>query len=171
MLLESITGQAPIELMESLPPEQREVTCIGYVPAEAALRDPQAMCAASESVRVLEVGDGWGRLKNGCGTPPLRTANGWLSLFHGVDARNRGDGVATVYYQAGLVLHDLERPDRILYRSPEPLLAPETGAERFGVVDDVVFPTGIDARRDGGYDIYYGAADARIARAEMHPVG
>ena len=168
MLLESITGQAPVELMQSLPPERREVTCIGYVAAEAALRDPQALCRAAESVRVLEVGDAWGRLKNGCGTPPVKTADGWLSLFHAVDARDRGDGQATVYYHAGIVLHDLERLDRVLFRSPEPLLQPETGAERFGVVDDVVFPTGIDARPGGGYDIYYGAADARIARAELH---
>jgi predicted GH43/DUF377 family glycosyl hydrolase len=134
------------------------------------LRDPQALCNAAESVRVLEVGDTWGRLKNGCGTPPVKTAEGWLSLFHAVDARERGDGQATVYYHAGIVLHDLERPDRVLFRSAEPLLEPETGAERFGVVDDVVFPTGIDPRPGGGYDIYYGAADARIARAELHSV-
>jgi len=170
MLIESVEGQAPIDVMESLPPKNREVTCIGYVPADAVLRDPKALCAAAESVRVLEVGETWGRLKNGCGTPPVQTADGWLSLFHAVDARNRGDGQATVYYHAGIVLHDLERPDRVLFRSAEPFLQPETGAERFGVVDDVVFPTGIDALPDGGYDVYYGAADARIARAEIRPI-
>jgi len=169
MLLESVTGQAPIELMQSLPPEEREVTCIGYVPAAAAIRGAEALCGAAESVRVLEVGETWGRLKNGCGTPPVKTPDGWLSLFHAVDAREHGDGRQTVYYHAGIVVHDLERPDRVLFRSPEPVLQPATGAERFGIVDDVVFPTGIDPRPGGGYDIYYGAADARIARAEMHP--
>jgi predicted GH43/DUF377 family glycosyl hydrolase len=51
-----------------------------------------------------------------------------------------------------------------VYRSPEPLLDPETVEERFGIVDDVVFPTGIDVLGEGRYDVYYGAADAKIAR-------
>ena len=165
MLLESVTGQAPIALMRSLPPQLRETTCLGYVPAKAALHDPQALCSVAESVRVLEVGDAWGRLKNGCGTPPVKTGAGWFSLFHAVDARDHPDGSASVYYRAGIVIHDLQRPHRVLYRSPEPLLGPETDAERYGVVDDVVFPTGIDVRAPGVYDVYYGGADARIARA------
>jgi predicted GH43/DUF377 family glycosyl hydrolase len=169
MLLESVTGQAPIELMQSLPPQNREVTCIGYVPARDAVADPQSLCRIAESTRVLEVGDRWGTLKNGAGTPPVKTADGWLSLFHGVDARERADGTATVHYRAGLLLHDLQRPDRIVYRSPEPVLGPETVAEKFGIVDDVVFPTGIDPQPDGAYDVYYGAADARIAVARMTP--
>ena len=168
MLLESITGQAPIALMRSLPPHLRETTCLGYVHASAAVNDPQKLCSVAESVRVLEVGDTWGRLKNGCGTPPVKTDAGWFSLFHGVDARDHPDGSASVYYRAGIVIHDLQRPDRVLYRSPEPLLGPETDAERYGIVGDVVFPTGIDARAPGEYDVYYGAADARI-RARQSP--
>jgi len=34
-------------------------------------------------------------------------------------------------------------------------------------VNDVVFPTGIDVQAEGRYDLYYGAADARIARARV----
>jgi predicted GH43/DUF377 family glycosyl hydrolase len=56
----------------------------------------------------------------------------------------------------------------VVYRSPEPLLAPQTPEERIGIVNDVVFPTGIDVRAEGQYDVYYGAADARIACARVN---
>jgi predicted GH43/DUF377 family glycosyl hydrolase len=44
---------------------------------------------------------------------------------------------------------------------------PETTAERFGTVNDVVFPTCIDEARADAFDIYYGAAEARISRARF----
>jgi predicted GH43/DUF377 family glycosyl hydrolase len=73
-------------------------------------------------------------------------------------------------YSAGIVLHDIERPHVVLYRSPRPLFAPETGDERRGIVNDVVFPTGLDARPDAPartYDVYYGMADLRIGRISL----
>ena len=42
---------------------------------------------------------------------------------------------------------------------------PRVVAERVGVVADVVFPTGLDARPDGQLDVYYGMADSRIGVA------
>jgi predicted GH43/DUF377 family glycosyl hydrolase len=136
------------------------------MPVADVLRDVTALLVASESVPVLPVGDTWGRLKNGAGTPPVRTSAGWLSFFHGVDALEHAGG-PSLYYRAGIVVHDLERPDRVLYRSSEPLLDPQTPDERVGIVNDVVFPTGIDVRGAGEYDVYYGAADARIACARV----
>ncbi len=53
------------------------------------------------------------------------------------------------------------------YRSTTPLLIPETGEETAGIVDNVVFPTGIDDRGNGVYDIYYGMADKYIGVARM----
>jgi predicted GH43/DUF377 family glycosyl hydrolase len=166
MLRESFNGQAPIGLILSLAPNEREVTCIAYVPVADVLRDRGALCTVAESVRVLPVGEEWGRLKNGAGTPPVKTPVGWLSFFHAVDPLDRGDG-PSLYYRAGIVVHDLKRPDRVVYRSPEPLFGPETPDERVGIVNDVVFPTGIDVRGAGRYDVYYGAADARIACARV----
>jgi len=167
MLRASVNGQAPVALILALPPEQREATCIAYVPVADVLRDVRELCAVRESARVLPVGESWGILKNGAGTPPVRTSAGWLSFFHGVDALEHADG-SSLYYRAGIVVHDLERPDRVIFRSPEPLLAPQTPDERIGIVNDVVFPTGIDVLGEGRYDVYYGAADARIARARVN---
>ena len=58
-------------------------------------------------------------------------------------------------------------PRKILYRSPEPILEPDTGEEREGIVDNVVFPTAVDLRDDGRLDVYYGMADARIGVARL----
>jgi beta-1,2-mannobiose phosphorylase / 1,2-beta-oligomannan phosphorylase len=166
MLRESFNGQAPIALIESLPPERREVTCIAYVPVTDVFRDVSALRNVRESTTAVPIGERWGRLKNGAGTPPVKTALGWLSFFHGVDAL-AGVGGPTLYYRAGIVVHDLHRPDRLIYRSAEPLFAPELPEERVGIVNDVVFPSGIDVRSPGHYDVYYGAADARIGCARV----
>ena len=53
-----------------------------------------------------------------------------------------------------LVGHDLERPDRIVYRSPKPVCSPTTQRERVGIVDNVVFPTGLDPRPDLGERVF-----------------
>ena len=166
MRAETINGQTPIPVILALPPEQREAACIAYVPLADVKRDTRNLCAPTESARVLEVGETWGRLKNGAGTPPIRTSRGWLSVFHGVDAIDGPNGKA-LYYSAGIVINDLHSPHRIVYRSPEPVLTPQTAAERFGTVDDVVFPTGIDEAGPKAFDIYYGAGDAKISRVRL----
>jgi len=62
-------------------------------------------------------------------------------------------------------------PHVIRFRSREPVLFPELPQERRGIVDNVVFPTGIDRRDDIGspdrYDVYYGMADDRIGVATL----
>ena len=73
-----------------------------------------------------------------------------MSLYHGVDLLDDSGVKPRLRYSAGIVVHDLERPDRIVYRSPEPICVPEHDRETHGVVDNVVFPTGIDVRADLG---------------------
>ena len=70
-------------------------------------------------------------------------------------------------YSAGIVIHDLERPNIVRYRSPVPVFSPETLDETHGVVNNVVFPTGIDPLAARSYDIYYGMADSRIGRLRL----
>ena len=59
----------------------------------------------------------------------------------------------------------------IRYRSPEPVLTPESPEELRGTIANVVFPTGIDRRDDLGlpdrFDVYYGMADNRIGVARL----
>ncbi len=168
--LSAVDGRAAIPLIERLPFGDRESIRIGYVPLDAALRDPQALLDVRESVIVLSPDAQWGSIKVGAGTPPVRIKEGWFSLYHGVDLLDNSGARPKFRYSAGIVIHDLERPDRVLYRSPAPVLTPETDLERKGVVDNVVFPTAIDERVDLGtrvFDVYYGMADYAVGAARM----
>jgi predicted GH43/DUF377 family glycosyl hydrolase len=112
---------------------------------------------------------GWEDLKIGGGTPPVWTPEGWLVMYHGV-AGPSGAGVERPYrvrYCAGVVLLERHDPRRVLYRSAHCVLEPQLAGEREGVVPEVVFPTGVDARPDGVLDVYYGMADSRIGVARF----
>ncbi len=167
----AVDSCAAIPIIMGMPPRDRECTRIAYVPLEPVLRDRRALLDVAESVLVLEPGATWGCIKNGGGTPPVRVAEGWLSFFHGVDGHYDDGGTCRgMRYSAGLVVHDATRPDIVRYRSSQPVFSPETADERRGVVNNVVFPTGID-RRPGSdaraFDVYYGMADSRIGRLQV----
>lgn len=172
--LSSVDGRASIPMIERMPFEDRESIRIAYVPLNPVLKDRANLCNVTESVQVLCPDANWGSIKIGAGTPPIRLAlNGidaWLSVFHGVDVMTGRNRKPALRYSAGIVIHDLERPDNVLYRSPQPILAPESRRERRGVVDNVVFPSGIDPRPDLGertYDVYYGMGDYSIGAARL----
>jgi predicted GH43/DUF377 family glycosyl hydrolase len=172
--LSSVDGRAAVPMIERMPFEDRESIRIAYVPLAPALKDRRKLCNVCDSVQVLSPDAQWGSIKIGAGTPPARISlNGndaWMSVFHGVDVITGGPHKPFLRYSAGIVIHDLERPDRILYRSPQPVLTPESRRERRGVVDNVVFPSGLDPRPDLGdrtYDVYYGMADYSIGAARM----
>ncbi len=92
----------------------------------------------------------------GGGTPPIRTREGWLSIYHRSEKTNRDD-VTGIYAGYSLLL-DLDNPTKVLGQSAEPILAPTEPFETSGYVDNVLFPTGIVERKEGVL-IYYGAAD------------
>jgi beta-1,2-mannobiose phosphorylase / 1,2-beta-oligomannan phosphorylase len=172
--LSSVDGRAAIPMIEHLPFEDRESIRIAYVPLGPVMKDRSNLCNVSESVQVLSPDDRWGSIKIGAGTPPVRMMlngiEGWMSIFHGVDVIGDRRHKPHLRYSAGIVIHDLEHPHVVLYRSPQPILKPETRQERRGVVDNVVFPTGIDLRPDLGertYDVYYGMGDYSVGLFRM----
>ncbi|MBC7292990.1 MAG: glycosidase [Thermoleophilia bacterium] len=101
----------------------------------------------------------WDADKIGLAPPPLRTAEGWLLMYHGVKTT-----VAGGIYRLGLALLDLEDPRQVLLRGDEWVLAPEVPYEREGDVHDVVFPCGWIVEGDD-IRLYYGAADTTLAAA------
>ena len=160
--ISTVNGAAAIPLIERMPFVDRESIRIAYIPLDAVVANRRALLRVGESVLVLPPDERWGSIRVGAGTPPVRVAEGWLSLFHAVDLVRSKSERAKFRYCAGIVVHDAERPHRVLYRSPEPVLVPERRSERKGIVDNVVFPTGIDPRPDLGartFDVYYGMAD------------
>jgi beta-1,2-mannobiose phosphorylase / 1,2-beta-oligomannan phosphorylase len=168
--LSAVDGRAAIPMIERMPFEDRESIRIAYVPVEAVKADVKNLLQVRESVLALSPDANWGSIKVGSGTPPLRIAEGWMSIFHGVDLLDNNGARPKFRYVAGIVIHDAQRPDRVLYRSPEPICVPEGERELSGVVDNVVFPTGIDPRYDLGprtFDVYYGMADYSIGAFRM----
>jgi predicted GH43/DUF377 family glycosyl hydrolase len=100
----------------------------------------------------------WDEKKIGAGAPPFKTEHGWLEIYHGVDRDDR--------YCLGAVLLDLNRPDRIIARSDEPILAPEALYECSGFFGKVIFSCGALLENEK-VKIYYGAADTCICYAEV----
>ncbi|MGZ3356684.1 MAG: glycoside hydrolase family 130 protein [Isosphaeraceae bacterium] len=115
----------------------------------------------------------WERLKIGGGAPPILTRHGWLIVYHGVSEEQgrRADAARHLCYSAGVMVLSSEHPQKILFRSAQPVLNPELPQEQSGAIANVVFPTGIDRRDDLGmpdrFDVYYGMADDRIGVARL----
>ena len=96
----------------------------------------------------------WDEMKIGPGAPPMRTAKGWLSIYHGVFPTMDG-----AIYRLGLALHDLEDPSKILAIGDSWILQPEDPWEVSGYVHNVVFTCGAVPEEDGSVKIYWGGAD------------
>lgn len=99
----------------------------------------------------------WECKKLGGSTPPLKTKDGWLVIYHGV-------GVVDGFYRVGAVLLDLENPEKITARLKDYLMEPEHDYEMGGFYDGCVFPTGNVIVDDTLY-VYYGGADRFCAVA------
>lgn len=95
-------------------------------------------------------------VKNGLGPAPIKTAQGWLHLAHGV--RMCAAGLRYVLYA---FMCDLKEPWRKTHSPGGHLLAP-LGAERVGDVSNIVFSNGWVARANGELLIYYASSDTRL---------
>ena len=138
-----------------LPPGGRdhpENIWISYVPLERARADPRELAHVEGHRVLLAPRADWESLKVGAGAPPVRLPYGWLLLYHGV-APVAGSNPPAVRYSAGAAVLDLEQPATVLYRTPRPILTPETPPEQAGVVPHVVFPTATDRRAGHRLDL------------------
>jgi beta-1,2-mannobiose phosphorylase / 1,2-beta-oligomannan phosphorylase len=103
----------------------------------------------------------WDGVRTGAGSVPFRVPEGWLELYHGVDAAGQ--------YAMGALLLDAEDPTRVVGRSPEPILTPDRDYEQSGFYRNTVFSCG-HLPLDDGCDrirMYYGAADSCMAAADF----
>jgi predicted GH43/DUF377 family glycosyl hydrolase len=106
-------------------------------------------------------GGWWDANKIGLCSPPIATAKGWLTIYHGV--RHTASGSI---YRLGLALFDINKPDICLLRGDSWIFGPEAPYERGGDVNDVVFPCGQTIGADGDtIHLYYGAGDSCMAMA------
>jgi beta-1,2-mannobiose phosphorylase / 1,2-beta-oligomannan phosphorylase len=148
--------------------DPRQSIWVSFAPADAVTGDLRTLTRLGQHQEVAQPQQPWEATKIGGGTPPVRTPEGWLIVYHGVTSRDDphpGAQVPVRYVAAAMVLHPQD-VSRVLFRSQVPLLEPDE-EERQGIVPNVVFPTAIDLRDDGGADVYYGMADSRIGAARL----
>ncbi|KAA9149601.1 glycosidase [Microbacterium lushaniae] len=146
--------------------DPRQSIWISYVPLTAVRADLANLTLWEQHRFVAGPQFPFEELKIGGGPPPLRVPEGWLVLHHGVTGviDNAFAQQRNVNYAAGALLLDAADPGRVLARTAEPLLAPETPDERSGIVPNVVFPTAVE-QIDGRYFVFYGMADSKIGVA------
>lgn len=147
------------------PPEGHEPSeniWVSYVALDALAGGIRNLTSLHRHERVMAPERPWEATKIGNGAPPVRLSYGWVLPYHAVSPAG-----GHYRYCMGMAILDLERPSRVLYRTPEPVLEPETSYERDGLSSDVVFPAAADLRPDGALDVYYGAADCCIAAARV----
>jgi len=102
--------------------------------------------------------DKWDSRKIGAGAPPIRTKDGWLLIYYGVDDRDASK------YHIGAMLLDLLHPEKVLYRSDEPILGPTEEYENVGFKPGIAYPCGAVVK-DNELLVYYGGADSVVCVA------
>ncbi|MEN6356978.1 MAG: glycoside hydrolase family 130 protein [Armatimonadota bacterium] len=97
-----------------------------------------------------------GRL--GGGAVPFMTERGWLEIYHAATPGDR--------YCLGAMLMDKDYPEKVLAKSPAPILEPEAPYEVNGFKGNVVFTCGAIVRGDT-VTVYYGAADETMCAVDL----
>ncbi|MFE2645392.1 glycoside hydrolase family 130 protein [Streptomyces nigra] len=148
--------------------DERPGIWISYVPVDEVKQDLGALTRPRHHRLVALSEYSWEELKIGAGPAPIRVDEGWLLIHHGVSGTIEDPfaQAQTVNYAAGAMILDPADPSRVIARTSEPLMAPETEEERSGTVPNVVFPTAIE-EIDGVRYVFYGMADAHIGVARL----
>ena len=104
----------------------------------------------------------WDSRKIGAGAPPIKTKDGWLLIYYGVDDQNDSK------YLIGAMLLDLKDPTKVLYRTDHPIIEPVEHYENAGFKPGIVYPCGAVVIH-GQLLVYYGGADSYVcvASAEL----
>ncbi len=91
------------------------------------------------------------------GPAPILMPEGIVLIYSAADDK--------LVYRTALAVFDRKDPRKVLWRSSQPIFAPEREWEKAGQVPNVVFVEGM-ARQGDRYFFYYGGADKYIGVAE-----
>lgn len=103
---------------------------------------------------------GWHNRTRSAACPPIQTPDGWLLLYHAMDAHDHSK------YKVGAMLLDSKDPEKVLYRSPEPILEPTHWYENDWKPGIVYASGGVVFGDD--LIVYYGGGDKHIAGARAN---
>jgi predicted GH43/DUF377 family glycosyl hydrolase len=102
----------------------------------------------------------WHNRTRSAACPPIKTDEGWLLLYHAMDAKDHSK------YKVGAMLLDLNDPEKVLYRSPNPILESEHWYENDWKPGIVYASGGVVLGDD--LLVYYGGGDKYIAGAKTN---
>ena len=102
----------------------------------------------------------WDSWVRGAGPPPIKTDKGWLLIYHAMDVYRDPNR-----YKLGVMLLDLDDPQKIIARSREPILEPDESYENDGWKAGVSYCCGAVVRGEKLL-VYYGVADTVSCMAE-----
>jgi len=100
----------------------------------------------------------WEGGRIGGGAVPFLTDKGWLEIYHAATQGER--------YCLGALLLDAEYPEKVLAKSPAPIIQPEAPYETNGFKPNVIFTCGAITKGDT-VTIYYGACDETVCAASL----
>jgi predicted GH43/DUF377 family glycosyl hydrolase len=90
------------------------------------------------------------------GAPPVEIDEGLLTIYSSISCKHE--------WTISAMLLDKKNPSTIISKTQKPLIGPERLYEKFGDVNNVVFPNGA-LIHDGRVYVYYGGADKVCATA------
>ncbi len=100
------------------------------------------------------------------GSAPLKTKYGWLLVYSHIQDYMTDHKI----FGIEAVLLDLKDPRKVIGKTRGPLLIPQESYEQFGLVPNVIFPSGALLQKEEGVEmlsIYYGATDTTVALAKV----
>jgi len=92
------------------------------------------------------------------GPAPLVTNGDIMLIYNGADDN--------LVYRTGVAVFDWKNPSQLIWRSDQPIFAPEKDWEKVGQVPDVVFVEGMILRANR-WLLYYGGADKYVGVAKL----
>lgn len=100
----------------------------------------------------------WDSNKVGIGAPPIKTDQGWLLVYQSVGYQDPHR------YKIGAMLLSADCPEKVLYRTREPILEPDRWYENEGFKSGVAYPCGA-VIHNNNLRVYYGGADTVVCHA------
>lgn len=96
------------------------------------------------------------------GATPVKTDEGWILIFCYIENYFKDNRI----FRIDAVLLDFDNPQKIIGQTLDPLLVPEEQYEIYGMVPNVIFPSGAFIE-EGQFFIYYSACDISVCRASI----
>ncbi len=97
------------------------------------------------------------------GAAPVKTDAGWILVFSYIEKYFHG---TERIFRIDAALLDLLNPQKLIGQTLDPLLMPEEQYELYGIVPNVIFPSGA-LIEEGQFHMYYSACDTSICRASI----